>query len=84
MAAPYPQKSVIKPLWGYLARVFEAKSNRISVQTRLIAGCLGLILLGGALLRFQGINWDSGQHLHPDERFLTMVETAIQWPTSIG
>lgn len=30
-----------------------------------------------------GNNWDQGQHLHPDERFLTMVGTALEWPKSI-
>lgn len=39
---------------------------------------LGLILLTGAYLRLVGLNWDAGQHLHPDERFLTMVETALK------
>jgi YYY domain-containing protein len=39
---------------------------------------LALILLGGGYLRLVGLNWDSGQHLHPDERFLTMVESALQ------
>jgi len=32
---------------------------------------LFLILALAGLLRFSGINWDSGSHLHPDERFLT-------------
>jgi YYY domain-containing protein len=41
---------------------------------------LGIVLLG-ALLRFVGLNWDGGHHLHPDERFLTMVENAIQLPS---
>ncbi|MHC1740875.1 MAG: DUF2298 domain-containing protein [Anaerolineaceae bacterium] len=36
------------------------------------------ILLVGAYFRFVGVSWDSVYHLHPDERFLTMVETAIQ------
>jgi YYY domain-containing protein len=31
-----------------------------------------------------GLDWDEGQHLHPDERFLTMVENALQWPSSLG
>jgi YYY domain-containing protein len=43
---------------------------------------LTFILLLGALFRFVGVNWDDFQHLHPDERFLTMVETAIQLPGS--
>ncbi|HOV07115.1 MAG TPA: hypothetical protein PLV27_07640, partial [Anaerolineaceae bacterium] len=37
-----------------------------------------LVLLIAAIFRFTGIEWDGNQHLHPDERFLTMVETAIQ------
>ncbi len=36
------------------------------------------ILLIGAFFRFTGVDWDEGYHLHPDERFLTMVETSIQ------
>lgn len=35
-------------------------------------------------MRLYGINWDQGHHLHPDERFLTMVSTAISWPQSFG
>ncbi len=45
---------------------------------------LGGILVLGAVLRLIGVNWDAGQHLHPDERFITMVENAIQLPNSIG
>jgi 4-amino-4-deoxy-L-arabinose transferase-like glycosyltransferase len=41
---------------------------------------LGLILLLAAFLRLYGLNWDQGQHLHPDERFLTMVGVAIKLP----
>jgi len=42
------------------------------------------ILVAGAWLRFPGRNWDENQHLHPDERFLTMVETSIRIPASVG
>src|SRR3954453_16736578 len=49
-----------------------------------LAGLLAGILLVGALFRFIGLNWDAGQHLHPDERFVTMVETSIQIPNSLG
>ena len=35
------------------------------------------ILVIGAFLRFTGIRWDGSYHLHPDERFLTMVESSI-------
>jgi YYY domain-containing protein len=43
-----------------------------------------LILILGAALRFIGLDWDQGTHLNPDERFLTTVETAMHWPSSVG
>ena len=46
--------------------------------------CLAFALLSGAILRFSGLDWDAGQHLHPDERFLTMVETALRWPSDLA
>lgn len=59
-------------------------SGSESVRRCVIPSALGLILLFGAILRFTGLNWDEYQHLHPDERFMTMVETGIQLPASIG
>ncbi|MHB9031584.1 MAG: DUF2298 domain-containing protein [Anaerolineae bacterium] len=56
----------------------------INENTRLQWALLAVILLFGSVLRFSGINWDSGTHLHPDERFLTMVENSLSWPTSLG
>ncbi|NQS92483.1 MAG: hypothetical protein HQ574_08750, partial [Chloroflexi bacterium] len=38
---------------------------------------LTLILAAGGYLRFVGLDWDNEQHLHPDERFLTMVESSL-------
>jgi YYY domain-containing protein len=38
---------------------------------------LGVLMLG-AYFRFTGINWDDDHHLHPDERFMTMVALSIQ------
>jgi dolichyl-phosphate-mannose-protein mannosyltransferase len=43
-----------------------------------------LIILIGALLRFYDVNWDQNQHLHPDERFLTMVGDAMKMPPSFS
>lgn len=40
------------------------------------------IVLIGAFFRFYDVNWDQNQHLHPDERFLTMVGTAMKIPPS--
>ena len=44
----------------------------------LVVFGLILVIACGAYFRFVGINWDDNYHLHPDERFLTMVETAIR------
>ncbi|MBI2008622.1 glycosyltransferase family 39 protein, partial [Candidatus Amesbacteria bacterium] len=42
-----------------------------------------IILLLAAFFRFYGLNWDQNQHLHPDERFLTMVAIGMKWPTNL-
>jgi YYY domain-containing protein len=34
------------------------------------------------VLRLIGINWDAGHHLHPDERFISMVEEKLAFPKS--
>lgn len=41
---------------------------------------LALVLIVAAGLRFYGLNWDSGQHSHPDERWIAMVAPTITWP----
>lgn len=53
------------------------------VQWVTLFALLAIIALG-AWLRFTGLNWDNNTHLHPDERFLTLVETAIQLPESLS
>ena len=54
-------------------------------KTRLIPLVpLVLIILLASFFRLYGLNWDQGQHLHPDERFLTMVAAAIKIPSSFS
>jgi YYY domain-containing protein len=50
----------------------------VSLTERLVTLALLLALAGGAYFRYTGIDWDHGQHLHPDERFLTIVSTTWQ------
>ncbi len=52
-------------------------TNKNSIPWIAYILLLGILMLG-AYFRFVGLDWDDDQHLHPDERFLTMVETAIQ------
>ncbi len=50
-----------------------------------LAALLLVYILGlAAYLRFSGTDWDEDQHLHPDERFLTMVTSAITPVESLG
>ena len=44
---------------------------------------LAITLLLGFFLRVIGLNWDQGSHLHPDERFLTLVAEKIRIPSSL-
>src|SRR5215213_919080 len=70
----------------YTSLAGKLKRNDVNVLTRENAvriAIVAVILLGG-ILRFSGRNWDEGLHLHPDERFITMVATDIRWPASIG
>jgi YYY domain-containing protein len=48
------------------------KSNRLEIVV------FALVIALSAALRFTGVNWDNGSQLHPDERFLFMVEGAIR------
>ena len=48
------------------------------------AWAVALVLVAGFVLRMWGINWDQYTKLHPDERFMTMVETDLRVPHSLG
>ena len=67
------------PLAGGLA---DSWPRRV-VRPRF-AWAVTLVLLLGFVLRFWGVNWDQGTHLHPDERFITMVATDLRIPDSLG
>ncbi len=62
-----------------------APANRLF----LFALCCCVAL--GITCRFVGLNWDAdpdiqfaSRHLHPDERFLCLTATALQWPHSLA
>ena len=54
------------------------------IQRHAATIALCLIVLLGAILRLNGRDWDDSHYLNPDERFMTMVATGIQWPSSIA
>jgi hypothetical protein len=45
---------------------------------------LWALLFIGIAWRFVGVLWDAGNHLHPDERFLTMVTPELGLPSSLA
>lgn len=57
-------------------------ARRMDRATALVLAGLALVLILGAYLRFLNVDWDSGHHLHPDERFLTMVQGNLALPTA--
>lgn len=55
----------------------EILNKRILKSNILFYALLALIIIFGLFFRIYGINWDREFHLHPDERFLTMVASSI-------
>ncbi|KKQ23849.1 MAG: putative membrane protein [Candidatus Roizmanbacteria bacterium GW2011_GWC2_37_13] len=56
-------------------------NNKVQIKEFFL---IFFILIIGFLFRFNNLNWDENFHLHPDERFLTMVGNAIVLPKNIG
>ena len=63
-------------------------SNHPESKSNPVRGAFALLLLAivliAAWIRTYNINWDEGTHLHPDERYLTMVVSAIQFPDTLA
>jgi hypothetical protein len=48
-----------------------------------VIACLAAIAVAGMTLRLVGTNWDSGAHLHPDERYMSTVADNVRLPGGI-
>ncbi|MBN2044856.1 MAG: phospholipid carrier-dependent glycosyltransferase [Anaerolineales bacterium] len=74
------QESTLK-----LANSPARAATRISSRRDLIYDVVMLLLLvAGAVLRLSGIDWASENYLHPDERHLVNVETALSTVKTFG
>ncbi len=60
--------------------VAPSKTKKVSWKESTL---LVLILLIGAYFRFTGLNWDNGQHQHPDERYVSMVADQLKWVNGV-
>lgn len=63
----------------------QSTMNRTSRQSNnLVVILLTVVLVIGGYFRFVGLNWDDFTHLHPDERFLTQVLSAVGGDLNLG
>ncbi|MDF1515156.1 MAG: glycosyltransferase family 39 protein, partial [Anaerolineae bacterium] len=62
----------------------EKSVKATSTRQALFAVLLVIVLILAAWVRFFNIGWDQGTHLHPDERYLTMVASAIRFPSELS
>ena len=53
-------------------------ASRLPRGENLIVLLLVAVLLLAAFFRFTGLDWDGTNHLHPDERFLTIVAAKLE------
>ena len=58
--------------------------TKFNLKNSLVTLGLILILGGASYLRLIGVNWDQNQHLHPDERFMTMVVASLEPAKTVG
>ena len=69
--------------------VSDTPHSKRPASSRLTAVALPLLILGAILvlalgLRLYNVNWDQNNHLHPDERHLTLTANALELPSSAG
>lgn len=66
-----------------MIRLNEVKKSMKAQKNYSIWIILGIIILFAGGLRFVNLDWDEGTHVHPDERFLSMLTNDIKWPGNI-
>ena len=54
------------------------EKRKIDWKSIVVVALLMAILLSGWFFRSMNNNWDESRHLHPDERYLSMVINAIE------
>jgi hypothetical protein len=67
-------------LRAWLAGVWRAASWLLD---RPVLALIPIVVVG-AWFRLAGADWDDGAHLHPDERYMSIVADAIEWPAGPG
>jgi Dolichyl-phosphate-mannose-protein mannosyltransferase len=73
------------PLHGRVWRGTRSAAARARLwvaANQLVAVAACGVFVAAGYLRLSDANWDQGQHLHPDERYISTVEDNIHWPRS--
>lgn len=58
--------------------------DRLRASVRFPVVPLVVVLAVGLALRLTGLDWDDRAHLHPDERYVTIVADQVDWPGSVA
>jgi YYY domain-containing protein len=66
------------------AATVEVTGTTRGLSRKRARDILVILLFLGAFSRLEKLNWDEHHHLHPDERFISMVEEKLQAPSSLG
>ena len=67
----------INPEEQQIVETAVSPAKSINIWETVTIVILLLILALAAYFRFSGLNWDANYHLHPDERFLTIVGSSL-------
>ncbi len=60
----------------------QIKPQQYTKKWWFILAFLAVLVMAGAVRTYH-LDWDQGTHLHPDERYLTMVVSAIRFPETL-
>ena len=60
------------------AAAAAARARTILLSWPVLLAAILALALG---LRLYNLDWDHGHHLHPDERFISLVDSGTKWPS---
>ena len=80
MAAERPASGILAEApRSSAAAAAAARARTIVFSWPVLLAAILALALG---LRLYNLDWDHGHHLHPDERFISLVDSGTKWPPS--
>lgn len=62
-----------------ISAIVAGRARALATSWPVLLAAITALALG---LRLYGLDWDQGHHLHPDERFISLVDGGTSWPPS--